>query len=141
MINNLVTDLCENSSYEKGLCFSDKTFNLIKEIKRFNYENIYLSERIEPSREYFKVVLNRIYDTLKETFFDKEKIYEMYPKVANDFETWLSSYWNINREEKYKNSVIFDISNLKDFCQAIIYYISGMTDNYAIEMYNSIIGF
>ena len=65
----------------------------------------------------------------------------MYPKVANDFETWLSSYWNINREEKYKNSVIFDISNLKDFCQAIIYYISGMTDNYAIEMYNSIIGF
>lgn len=141
LINNLVTDLCENSSYEKGLCFSDKTFNLIKEIKRFNYENIYLSERIEPSREYFKVVLNRIYDTLKETFFDKEKIYEMYPKVANDFETWLSSYWNINREEKYKNSVIFDISNLKDFCQAIIYYISGMTDNYAIEMYNSIIGF
>ena len=65
----------------------------------------------------------------------------MYPKVANDFETWLSSYWNINREEKYKNSVIFDISNLKDFCKAIIYYISGMTDNYAIEMYNSIIGF
>ena len=28
-----------------------------------------------------------------------------------------------------------------DFKQAIIYYISGMTDNYAIDMYNKIISF
>ena len=141
IINNLITDLCENSSYEKGLCFSEKTFNMINEIKKFNYENIYLSERIEPSREYFNVVLNRIYDTLKETFFDKEKVFEMYPDVVKDFEDWISGYWNLKREECYKNSAIFDIGNLKDFCKAIIYYISGMTDNYAIEMYNKIVGF
>ena len=29
----------------------------------------------------------------------------------------------------------------KEFYQAIIYYISGMKDNYAIDMYNKIIGF
>ena len=29
----------------------------------------------------------------------------------------------------------------QDFYQAIIYYISGMTDNYAIDMYNKIISF
>ena len=141
LINNLITDLCENSSYEKGLCFSGKTFDMINEIKKFNYENIYLSDRIEPSREYFSIVLNRIYDTLKETFFDKEKMTEMYPNVVHDFENWLSGYWNLGRDEMQKNSIIFDISDLKQFCHAIIYYISGMTDNYAIEMYNSIINF
>ena len=104
-------------------------------------ENIYLSDRIKPSSEYFNIVLNRIYDTLKETFFDKEKVAEMYPEVVKDFEEWLSGYWNLPRKEIYKNTAIFDISDLKQFCHAIIYYISGMTDNYAIKMYNSIINF
>ena len=36
---------------------------------------------------------------------------------------------------------IFDISNEKDFSKAIISYISGMTDNFAIDMYNEIIRF
>ena len=35
----------------------------------------------------------------------------------------------------------FNIENEKEFYKAIIYYISGMTDNYAIEMYNRVIGF
>ena len=30
------------------------------------------------------------------------------------------------------------MKNEKDFNQAIIYYISGMTDNYAMETYNKI---
>ena len=35
----------------------------------------------------------------------------------------------------------FSIDNAKDFYKAIIYYISGMTDNFAIEIYNEIINF
>ena len=37
--------------------------------------------------------------------------------------------------------ILFDIENEKDYCKAIIYYISGMTDNFAIDTYNKIIGF
>ena len=40
-----------------------------------------------------------------------------------------------------KNKVLFSIDNEKDFYKAIIYYISGMTDNFAIEIYNEIIHF
>ena len=40
-----------------------------------------------------------------------------------------------------KNKVIFDMSVSTDFYKAIIYYISGMTDNFAISCYNEIIGF
>ena len=33
------------------------------------------------------------------------------------------------------------IDDEKSFSKAIIYYISGMTDNFAIDTYNKIIGF
>ena len=36
IINDLIYDLCNNSSIEKGLYFSDKMFNKIKEIKNFS---------------------------------------------------------------------------------------------------------
>ena len=65
----------------------------------------------------------------------------IYPKLFNSFEEFLSNYWNFTRTSKNKNEVLFDIEKKQDFCQAIIYYIAGMTDNFAIEAYNQIIGF
>ena len=147
IINNLINDLCQNSSIEKGLCFSDETFSLINEIKRFNYEKIYLSERLKPSNSYFKIVLNEIYNTLKKTFNKEQttkeinKVKKYYPELITNFEQWLADYWNLPRDERCKNNVLINVNDEKDFCKAIIYYISGMTDNFAISVYNKIIGF
>lgn len=147
IINNLINDLCQNSSVENGLCFSNKTFNIINEIKKFNYQNIYLSERIRPSNEYFKLVLNEIYNTLKKTYNEEgttkqiNNVKKYYPELINNFEEWLANYWNLERDTRCKNDVLFNIQDKKDFCKAIIYYISGMTDNFAIGVYNKIIGF
>ena len=147
IINHLVHDLCQNSSAENGLCFSNETFNLLKEIKAFNYKHIYLADRIKPSTRYFSIVLNEIYFTLKNiydgenTLNNMEKIKKTYPEVISNFQLWLENYWSFKRKSSNKNDVIFDIKNEKDFCKAIIYYISGMTDNFAIDTYNKIIGF
>lgn len=141
IINDLINDICENSSIDKGLCFSDKMFEMANRIKKFNYDNIYLDDRIKPSKEYFKIVLNQIYEILKLSFSNFEKVYKMYPKVIGEFRIWLQEYWNRERKEKNKNDVVFDVKNEKEYYKAIIYYISGMTDNYAIETYNNIIGF
>jgi len=147
IINHLVRDLCENSSVENGLCFSDETFNLIKEIKSFNYKNIYKAPKINVSIRYFNILLYEIYYTFKSAYAGTktlEKIQEMkkiYPEVFESFEKWLSNYWNLYRSEKNKNDMLFEIENEKDYCKAIIYYISGMTDNFAINTYNKIIGF
>ena len=47
-----------------------------------------------------------------------------------------------NRDElKLNNKVLFSIDDNTDFYKCIIYYISGMTDNFAIDTYNKIIGF
>ena len=147
LINNFIYDLCENSSSEKGLCFSEDMYNVIKDIKKFNYKYIYMSERMKPSVEYFKVVLNQIYNTLKSTYNgDKtleniELLKKFYPKLMTNYEEWLLSYWDGERKPQSKNETIVNMKNEKEYYKAIIYYISGMTDNFAIDMYNEIIGF
>ena len=147
IINNLIFDLCNNSAIEKGLTFSDKTFEMIKEIKKFNYKNIYLSQRLKPSNRYFETVLTEIYNLLKSTYNEKhtleniKKMKKYYPEVLNEFEDWLSNYWNLTRKNNLKNEQLFNIENERQYLKAIIYYISGMTDNFAIDTYNKIIGF
>lgn len=139
IINHLIGDLCENSSPEKGLCFSEGTFKMLKEIKEFNYKYIYKAERLKPSARYFNIIINEIYSTIKNNYGQKDK--SVNPEVIESFEKWLSNYWNLKRNDTNKNDVIFDMKNERDFCKAIIYYISGMTDNFAIETYNKIVGF
>lgn len=138
IINNLIYDLCNNSSPEKGLCFSNEMFEKVKEIKKFNHKYIYLSEKLIPSTEYFKLVLNQIYNTLKKAYKNRERMEELYPELFKDFYKWLEAYTE-ERTEKFKNDIIFNIDDEKDFCSSIIYYIAGMTDNYAIKVYNNII--
>lgn len=147
IINHLIWDLCENSTPEKGLCFSDETFNLLKEIKDFNYKHIYTARKIKPAIRYFSIVLNEIYFTLKSTYDGKNTAYKMrklkkmYPEVVENFQEWLENYWNQQRKNDNQNDIIVNMDDEKSFSKAIIYYISGMTDNFAIDTYNKIIGF
>ena len=141
IINNLIYDLCENSNEVDGLKFSDNVFGFMKKLKEFNYKYIYLDERLKPSTEYFKIVLNTIYETLKRYYYEREHIKSIYPEIIADFENWLKIYWNKERIDICKNKSIFDVDNKIELYQAIIYYISGMTDNYAIDIYNKIIKF
>ena len=147
IINHLIWDLCENSTQEKGLCFSDETFNLLKEIKDFNYKHIYTARKIKPAIRYFSIVLNEIYFTLKSTYDGKNTAYKMrklkkmYPEVVGNFQEWLENYWNQQRKNDNQNDIIVNMDDEKSFSKAIIYYISGMTDNFAIDTYNKIIGF
>ena len=105
IINSLVKDLCENSSIEKGLCFSEETFELIKNIKQFNYKNIYKTAKISASKRYFNILLNEIYYTFKNAYAGEktldniEKMKKIYPKVFGRFEQWLSDYWTYTRKE------------------------------------------
>ena len=150
IINYLVRDLAKNSSPDKGLCFSDEAFDLLNKIKEFNYRNIYFSDRIQPSIKYFELILNQIYDTLKSCYDGENTLNKLNYHLRNislklydSFIGFLTYYYDLgNRGElKLMNDVIFDFHNEKDFYKCIIYYISGMTDKFAIEIYNDIIGF
>ena len=149
IINYLVCDLCENSSFENGLCFSSKALNIMNKIKKFNYNYIYFSRRIASSIKYFELVINEIYNILYDCFDETNtlnniiKLNKFYPKLSSGFYHFLENYCDFDDREKLKlrNKVVFDISNKNDFSKSIIAYISGMTDNFAMEMYNEIIRF
>ena len=150
IINDLVVDICQNSSPEMGLCFSAEKLKLIDNIKKYNYDNIYNNPRMEASNEFFKVVINRIYNTLKNMYSDsKNSIAEkfnqyekFYPQIVSQFREWLNKYCIINdrKNSNLANTVLFDL-NERDYCKAIIEFISGMTDNFAIDVYNEIVRF
>jgi dGTPase len=149
LINNLIYDLCENSSPEKGLCLSENALNLMNRIKAFNYKYIYASNRIKPSTRYFRVVINEIYNLLKSMYDGQNTlnklndVSDIYPNLCKGFINFINDYYDFDNREnlRLKNKVLFSIDNEKDFYKAIIYYISGMTDNFAIEIYNEIIHF
>ena len=139
IIYKLIDDLCENSNEIDGLKFSDEAFSFMNKLKEFNYKNIYLDERVTVAIDYFELVINTIYNTLKKYYNKKDYMKKAYPEIIDEFENWLKLYWSFERNKICKNKSIFNINDEKDFCQAIIYYISGMTDNYAIDTFNKII--
>lgn len=147
IIYNLIYDLCTNSSPEKGLCFSEDSLNLMNKIKEFNYQHIYGSHILNPSNQYFHIVIHQIYDILKnmygqnQTFENLDRYAKFYPNLIHSFKDWIKKYFkNMNRDSA-KNKILFDISIPQDYYSAIVYYISGMTDKFAIDLYNEIIGF
>ena len=119
----------------------------MNKIKKFNYEYIYGSELLNPSNEYFSIVLNRIYNTLKEcysehnTFEKLSNLSKYYPKLVNGFKSFLINYIFMENRVNLKNEILYDISKSNDYYMAILEYMSGMTDKFAIDMYNEIISF
>lgn len=149
IINYFVVDLCNNSNIKEGLRFSDKAFETLKSIKEFNYKQIYKNAKISPSIRYFRLVINEIFYTLKNEFAGKntiknlKKMKRYYPNLSSEFIEWLSRYFNIEERDTniYRNKLLYDLSNLEDYERAIINYISGMTDQYIINVYNEIVSF
>ena len=125
LINDMIYDICENSNPEVGIKFSDEMFEKINRIKRLNYEHIYLSEKLLASTKYFSLIINQIYDCIRDSKEDRKKSERLFPELIWDFYNWRSKY-------DFKDD---------EFEKSIIYFIAGMTDNYAIKMYNSIISF
>ena len=146
IIGDLIADLCANSSVDEGLKFSDSTFEKIKRLKAFNYKNIYKHKCMKPSERYFSLVLNEIFNTLNECYDGMNTLEKLnsekpfYTKVIGTFIKWIFCYWNIETDRTHlKNKILYDMNNIKDYQTAIITYISGMTDSYAIETYNDIV--
>ena len=149
LIHYLIKDLCQNSSPTEGLCFSEEAFHLLNKIKNFNCLNIYQCDRIKPSKRYFKLVLTEIYNTLKNCYDGEntlnrlKNLSKVSRMLSESFIGFVYQYYDYgNRDElKLKNRILFEKTSEVDYCRAIIYYISGMTDNFAIDIYNDIIGF
>lgn len=151
LIHEFITNLCIHSNPYDGITFSKEHYDMMNKIKKFNYQKIYSNKRFKPFMEYAKLVINAIFDFLLDNYKGYNTIYKLskyakyYPTSVYDFSDWLIKYSNIDeklhRLRRYKNRIIYNIENPQDYKQAIIDYISGMSDNYAIKVYCELIEF
>lgn len=155
IMHNLIIDICKNSTPEKGICLSNKFLEQLNKLKKFNYQYIYGNKRLIPFKLYSELVLTQIFNTLLETYdgnhswdlLDQEKIY--YPTLIPSFEKWLARYCNTNivphgdlqnLSLKCENEKIYgDLESKEIYIQGILDYISGMTDRFAIKIFNELL--
>ena len=156
LINDLIMDLCEQSSPEKGLCFSEEYFRFILELKKFNFAHIYNHWRLKEFQHYASDILGTIYRTLMRTqvYVQNGRLYQAlkyYPDLNKTFGEWLTKYAgyrDVNaraslevRSSRFDTEKIFDVNDVGSFSKCVIEYISGMTDLYAMKVYEEMISF
>ena len=44
-------------------------------------------------------------------------------------------------EKQYANKIVYNLESLEDYNRAIVDYMSGMTDQYIVRIYNEIVSF
>lgn len=151
LINDLIVDLCRQSSPEAGLVFSPAYFKFMKKLKSFNYANIYNHWRLQEFEHYATVIIHSIYRLLCQTqpFVPSQKVgfcLKQYPLLSSTFEDWLVKYTNYAPEKramlKFDSiQTVFDLSSSEGFAKCAIEFISGMTDQFAIAVHEEIISF
>lgn len=107
LINNLIVNLCTNSSLEKGFCFSTEYYNFLKEIKEFNKNHIYGYWKIEAFKKYATLIINTIFEVLRRIDPIKTKKkhtldfnLKNFPDLYITFKEWLIKYTNFDEKAK-----------------------------------------
>ena len=118
IINSIVLDIIENSYGKNEIILSDKVFNAVNELLKFNYEKIYNNA-----------------NTFSDLAYYKESIYKLYYYLLDDL--------NKNKENsKIYKTFLYDMDkkyiNNTDNKKIVIDYIAGMTDDYFMSQLDGI---
>ncbi len=153
IIHDFIISICENSTPDTGIRLNDEYNEMLNEIKKYNTDYIYKNKKFNVYRKYASLIIRSIYDTLinaydsdnKKTIRNLKKMKDFYNILIEDFLDHLSKYTSFEIDVKrdirgYSNEKIYGSLNDKlTYAQAIIDYISGMTDKYAITVFNELI--
>lgn len=163
IIQEMIADICDNSSPEKGILLSAEKNEQLKIIKEFNYKYIYGNSRLHPFEEYARLVLGELFKALysyyggENTFARLEKNeFDRRPFVRN-FAEWLIGYTEITDDMKkdissgwrdciekesavHLNKRIYGhLETEQIYAQAIIDFLAGMTDVYATKAFEQLL--
>ena len=119
IVNSIVTDVINNSLGKNYIKLSNEVFEAIKNLKDFNYKNIYYKAYTEEEKQNLKDMLNTLYNAYINDLNNN-----------NEESNIIKSYLD-NMSDEYKNN------NSKE--RIVIDYIAGMTDDYTLKEYNKIL--
>lgn len=125
IINMMAHDLMDNSAKENKLGFSDETYEFLLLLRKHNYKYIYTNPVLKAYRKQAEIILNTIFDYLGELLEKYENEYPLYQQsdlaVDKKFGKYLQDMHDFYKSEKDPAIIITD-------------YISGMTDNYVLDV-------
>ncbi len=155
LIHGMIYDICRNSSPDAGIALSEDGAHLMNTVKAFNIRAIYRNPKLDPFIKYSDLVIEEIFNLLYGLFDGENTIAALqkkareYPETCGAFANWLTKYCDMpltlfdtaaETEVKCVNEKIYGtLDDEKTYIQAIIDYISGMTDTYAIKCFNELI--
>ena len=119
IVNTLINDVIKESKGKSYIKLSNSVFEAIKDLKDFNYENIYYKAYTKEEKNELENMLNTLYATYINDL-----------NTNNKDSNIIKSYLN-NMSDEYKSN------NSKE--RIVIDYIAGMTDDYTLKEYNKIL--
>ena len=157
IMHNMIIDLCNNSSIENGLTLSSEMSKQLDKLKDFNYEYIYKNPKFNTFNKYSNLVINEIFNSLM-NYYDNNGQEVLEYLAANKFDgkyfvegfvKWIIQYCNMDfhRIEGAKEiadnclnvKIYGDLSDRNKYIQAVIDYIAGMTDIYAVKSFEELL--
>ncbi len=126
IINSLVIDVIENTLKEGKAGFSDEKYNMMVKLRNFNYSRIYHHESLEYFENDCLYKLNTLYD-----YFEKHYDAILNGEKSREVDSTFRDYYNNMSPEYFKKT--------PDKSVIITDYISGMSDNYALACYDSLL--
>ncbi|MPM30138.1 Deoxyguanosinetriphosphate triphosphohydrolase-like protein [bioreactor metagenome] len=145
LMHNFIIDLCENSNTSDGLMLDSATFNLMRNIKDFNYENIYYHPRIKRYNRYVELILTTLFDFIldfydgENTLVKIEKAANHNPELSSSFGEWIRKY--AQEENGNKPFAVFDLNSKESYIDSVLTYLSLTTDQYAMRLFEEVIHF
>ena len=151
---NMIIAVCTVSSPDKGICFSEKMGETLTKIKAFNNENIYKNKRFAPFNRYAELVIGELFYTLY-SCYDRgnpvrglEKKKRAYPTLVSEFCDYLFKYCDDDfsreagwkKQASYRNEKVYGtLENRQIYARAVLDYIAGMTDRFAVKCFDELI--
>lgn len=162
IIYELISDICRNSTPEKGITLSDNYLRMFDSVKDYNTRYIYRNKRFRPFENYSRLVIRELFNFLMDFYREDatgslwenfEEVEKYYPTLLESFESHLSKYCLdgvIPRRKDRLRAIALKCDNKKIYgkldsrelyARAVINFISGMTDRFAIEAFEELIHF
>lgn len=155
IIHKLILNITSNSSPDKGICLSPEYNQILKDLRDFNIKYIYSNIQVQRYNRYAELMLNEICEALL-SLYDGDKTWEKlknvrryYPNFIKTFEDYIAKYCNpevvpeeLKDGKKYNNKKLYgNLDTIEIYCQAIVDFVTGMTDRFAVSSYNELLTF
>lgn len=119
IINTINVDLITHSIDKDYLCMSDEVFNAIKSLKAFNYEHIYAKANTKEMLALYEDMFRKVFKTCLHDIKTNNREGHIFTIFLNDM---AKEYLENTTDER-----------------KVIDYIAGMTDDFLVSEYNSMV--